>query len=103
MIEEEIITSKPVEEWEPIPFDIDKINIAKLARKHAFYNGTSSELTSAERSAADMKAKRETAPRFDKVGDVLPIEFDHEGDEESKGVSFKDIAAGSVWNHESAA
>lgn len=104
MIEEElqIVTDKPAEQWQPINFDITNLNIEKLARKQAFYNGVGSELSQAEPKTADLKASKQTAARFDKVGDVLPIEIDHDGDEESKGTSFKDLSAGSHWTSENA-
>jgi len=38
-------------------------------------------------------------PRFDRVGDVLPIEIE-EGDEENKVESFTDISSGDHWTSE---
>lgn len=77
--EESINTVKPSDKgWEPINFDITKINLDKAMAKHAFYHSVNSEL-----SKADQLPYESRPANFKEVGDVLPIEL-VENDEESK-------------------
>lgn len=100
--EEQITTDKPSEKgWEPINFDITKLNLDKAMRKHAFYHSVGSEL-----SKADQLAPKSRPDKFDKVGDVLPIELVEHDEESKSSVNWKvlgDIREESNWTPENAA
>lgn len=98
MIEEDnfqFAEAKKVGEWLPIDFDINKLNTDKLNRKHAFYHGVNSELSSVETHANVFKEEKKPLPIFGNVGDVLPIELIEA--EESKGSSFENIKNDQNW------